>query len=480
MSEVKEEKSRKSDHDFSRGAVLDNLEAVVVAVVLALVLRCFVVEAFAIPTGSMAGTLYGQHYVATCPECGYRFAVGVNSHPSRKEVLCPNCGKRIEGKDLSGLYGGDRILVNKVLYRLEKESRWDPFVFINPAFDPREKGPAKTTFIKRLIGLPGETLEIIRGDIIIDGQVQQKPGAVQRSLWMPVYDSRYPRAGMWLFDAEGKWSVANGGLSVDAQGVEQTRYADYAGIRRDRLIRDDYGYNGGSDLNVVTDVRVRVELKVAAGNGALKLVLPEDGEELTCTLVTEGSSEKSRVSLGESVLGEVEVSLAAGRRVRVEFSRSDYVVTLKVDGREAFRKSLWSAEVYEQLRQAGYLGRLRGHYESGVRIGASGLKTALTRIRIDRDIYYGSGFCPGIGNRLVSQIENAWRGFPLGSPFGPGPVIRPDYIGPIRLGDDEYIAFGDNSPESSDSRYWGPVPRENIVGKALMVWWYPTRVRLIH
>jgi signal peptidase I len=37
--------------------------------------------------------------------------------------------------------------------------------------------------------------------------------------------------------------------------------------------------------------------------------------------------------------------------------------------------------------------------------------------------------------------------------------------------DDNYFTLGDNRDSSSDSRYWGFVPDENIVGKAFMVWW---------
>jgi signal peptidase I len=38
---------------------------------------------------------------------------------------------------------------------------------------------------------------------------------------------------------------------------------------------------------------------------------------------------------------------------------------------------------------------------------------------------------------------------------------------PMTLGPGEYFLLGDNSPRSFDSRYWGPVSREKILGKAI-------------
>lgn len=50
------------------------------------------------------------------------------------------------------------------------------------------------------------------------------------------------------------------------------------------------------------------------------------------------------------------------------------------------------------------------------------------------------------------------------------PLLRYEYES-IKLGPDEYIAMGDNTLSSLDSRFWGPVPRKNLVGPASFVYW---------
>lgn len=42
---------------------------------------------------------------------------------------------------------------------------------------------------------------------------------------------------------------------------------------------------------------------------------------------------------------------------------------------------------------------------------------------------------------------------------------------PFLIPSDQYFAMGDNRDNSQDSRYWGTVPRDNIVGRALVVYW---------
>lgn len=49
----------------------------------------------------------------------------------------------------------------------------------------------------------------------------------------------------------------------------------------------------------------------------------------------------------------------------------------------------------------------------------------------------------------------------------------------IKMPEDNFFVLGDNSASSQDSRYWGFVPRKNILGKALLIYWPPQRIRII-
>src|SRR3954465_6143916 len=64
-----------SSSNDSDGSIKETIEAILVAFILAFIFRGFVVEAFVIPTGSMAPTLLGAHMRFTCKECGYAFDV---------------------------------------------------------------------------------------------------------------------------------------------------------------------------------------------------------------------------------------------------------------------------------------------------------------------------------------------------------------------------------------------------------------------
>lgn len=62
-------------------------------------------------------------------------------------------------------------------------------------------------------------------------------------------------------------------------------------------------------------------------------------------------------------------------------------------------------------------------------------------------------------------------GIPLDEPYLPQPTNGS--VGPRNLGDNEFFVLGDNRDNSSDSRSWGPLPQDNIIGKAWISYWPP-------
>src|SRR6476620_5503225 len=68
-------KTKEKGKDEHRDSPREIIETVVFVVVLVLMLKTFVAEAFVIPTGSMAETLFGYQKQVTCPACEFTFPV---------------------------------------------------------------------------------------------------------------------------------------------------------------------------------------------------------------------------------------------------------------------------------------------------------------------------------------------------------------------------------------------------------------------
>src|SRR5688500_7962806 len=66
-------------HHHHEGSIKETVESILVAFILAFIFRAFVVEAFVIPTGSMAPTLLGAHIRVRCEDCGYRWNVNFSN-----------------------------------------------------------------------------------------------------------------------------------------------------------------------------------------------------------------------------------------------------------------------------------------------------------------------------------------------------------------------------------------------------------------
>ena len=224
----------------------ETIESVAMAIILAFMFRTFIVEAFVIPTGSMASTLQGRHMDLDCPQCGYRYQAGASSENPDTEfyhevvaTTCPLCrythelDKKADPDQRS--HTGDRILVRKFSYALKDPDRWQVVVFRFP-------GNPKQPYIKRLIGLPGESLRITGGDIYTTNDpgageftIARKPDNRLLSMLQLVHDSNYRPA---VFDeilfplrwqpwkkgggAEDDWSRLDGGNGYQSEGVSPT------------------------------------------------------------------------------------------------------------------------------------------------------------------------------------------------------------------------------------------------------------------
>lgn len=75
------------------------------------------------------------------------------------------------------------------------------------------------------------------------------------------------------------------------------------------------------------------------------------------------------------------------------------------------------------------------------------------------------------GEQVEVRDGSVWiNGYRLEEPYV---ASRTPYSGSWLLGADEYFVLGDNRANSSDSHSWGPLPEENIVGKAWLCYWPP-------
>ena len=92
-------------------------------------------------------------------------------------------GYRVSGDCMQPhLYTGERILVSKLAYTIQGPQRGDVVVFLYPR-DPRQ------TFVKRVIGLPGDTIAIQAGRVFIDGRLLPEPYRVN-----PAHGDKAPTA----------------------------------------------------------------------------------------------------------------------------------------------------------------------------------------------------------------------------------------------------------------------------------------------
>lgn len=523
MAQAKSDKSssdKQARKSKDRAAEIANtFEWLITAFILAFVFRAFVMEAFRIPTGSMADTLMGAHFRLRCRQCGYEYdhgfvpgdyGLGEDTVPAGNTPLsitrcpncgrypselvcsrcgpisiaslitnqrsrhnngsngntamfssrCPNCGRSLMTNETMPVANGDRILVLKCIYQFIEPQRWDVIVFKNPP-EP------SINYIKRLIGLPGEEVQIIDGDIYIDNQIARKPPKVQKELWMPIYNNDYqpvrPREDSfnghdWIQPfrnvSDSKWNTTNidtptiFSLDSPSDQVNTIKYDTSIGndfkatYAYDRIDMDSY-------MPICSDLMVLFDCKAADTQGRVGISLSK--YETTYKAWIDFS--------GEMIITRTDKNGQTSDLIRsrpvpvtdlalVKFANVDHQLLFQYGDEEL---------TYDLGRDRDDAGPIVKDIEPRVEIFGSGRLT-LSHVAVFRDIHYTE---PGSSRRAVE-----------GNPF--------------ELEEDQFFVLGDNSPNSEDGRLWnrpgrankgispyreGTVPRDYLVGKALFVYW---------
>lgn len=515
------------------GSWRESLESFVVAFIIAYVIKSFAFEAFVIPTGSMAPTLYGRHKEIDCPQCGFNYAVNASETSGTSPIsvgTCVNCRYASDILDEPN-YKGDRILVLKTLFDLPKKigggppRRWDVTVFKYPE-EP------ETNYIKRLVGMPNEELRIGRGDIYARPLMTSSPFEIQRksldhqqAMQIVVNDDAHRPALLKNDKRWHHWRAEDAGWKVLEEGLYQAeakpdqwldmRYehrvpspSQWRSIVRDEplpqqpkssLITDFYAYNTylGVDATYdksawfqphwVGDLTVEFLLQVDQDSGEFRVELVEAG--IANQLVVDLKSGMATLVRNGKKLAEAKTAIREGGRFRIRFANVDNRLTLWVNHRTPFGEGVpYTPEKSEQTGPSASDLKPVG-------LAVRDSKVSVSRMKLYRDIYYtvypsGFDYSENVWNMPLVDSQDLFDllSDPKRFETAYGEIKTQDFpIGPGR-----YMMMGDNSPLSKDSRAWGirdkqepdglggwdntnrqawEVPERLIVGKAFMVYW---------
>lgn len=441
-----ETSGRSEDTPKASNWLREVVEAVSIALILAFLFRAFEAEAFVIPTGSMAPTLMGRHKDLICERCGFAFQTGASEEVDKltnrstgRSVLsatCPNCrytmyvGPKKDDGPATPSYKGDRILVSKYEYHLFEPQRWDVVVFKYP-------GDASTNFIKRLIGLPNETIRIFHGDIYVctpnsnrftiarkppekilamlqpvsddDRQAAElkaagwperwQPEVGQKELWQISDNPREYRVTAptnvvaWIryqhFVASWEdWQIVAEGRQIDAEQVRPQLISDFMAYNTNQSDDTLYGPQflrpvrlppRGDQLGLhwVSDLAVECEADVQSNTGEIILELGA-GEQRYQARLDVGEGVARFLALGPRTFSEETHLVTRGSgRYRLRFANVDHQLVFWVNGRPTTVEydGKWLPPTVEDR-------------DRPARIGVHGATATIRSIRLFRDVYY--------------------------------------------------------------------------------------------
>lgn len=434
------------------------MEFFVCVIVSILLFTTWLVEPFIVPSGSMAQALLGPHVEAVCPSCGFHFKLGSSPDDHFATARCPNCDAVCAGLAEAYRIQGDRLLVSKQAFRIAPPRRWDVAVFRRP-------GQPTQAYVKRIVGLPGEKVQIVLGEVFVDGELVRKNLHEQEALGVLLYDAAFPPKDVpapWRKSrADALWTAAPTGFrrpssegEASPQSIEQLSRVDWLDYfqtarlpgmdeqQRDEPIRDRAPFNQlqfirrPEQMNEVVDVRLSCRI-TTAGSGELYLRVTSENEELLARI--EPARGKVELFHNRKLIRVKEF----GRPIlvsptRLDWSSVDRQLWFSLDGRLVFEPYYWAPPKRPAVAAISPLG-----------IGAGGIEVDVQDLKVFRDVYYSD---PSLAP------DGPVRHWGLRTPY------------PLRAG--EYFMLGDNTTYSDDSRTWaeGPaVPERLLIGKAVMI-----------
>jgi len=342
-------------------------------------------------------------------------------------------------------------------------------VFRNP-LKPR------INYIKRLIGRPGETVEIIDGDVYINDQISRKPPKVQDELWMPVYDNDYqPINPDQSFFNSHKWqqpfNTAGSAWVVDKTHPTLFSLNSPAGqvdsMTYDTSIGNDfratYAYNRAEDYKTVpycSDLMVRFYTNGFNSAALIGIELSKYQTHYKAWVDLAGDSGNVTMHIARVSQGKEELLSDKSIKSRRDIKNPVLVKFANVDHQLVFQfgNETLTCDLGRGREDAG---QINPRIPPQLKIFGSGELT-LSHVAVLRDTYYTAV-------RFIRTGEPGWA--TQGNPF--------------TLAEDEFFVLGDNSPNSEDGRLWdergkanwgrsyrkGIVPRDYLVGKAMFVYW---------